>query len=142
VPYCPNCGKEAAVGAEFCQNCGARLNQAVTVRIPTSEPFAKYSGRAITLVILWVFGLGALILSYTWYFVSSDANVAYVAWGILIVVTFASTEIIYEDAKKVNQAKGRKVVDATLWSLVTFLLWEVASPWYVFSRRKAALTSP
>lgn len=60
---------------------------------------------------------------------------------LLLLVVFGSTEIIYEDAKAVNKTKGRKVLNATLWSLVTFVLWEVSIPWYVLSERKNALVS-
>jgi hypothetical protein len=39
----------------------------------------------------------------------------------------------------VNRVRGFKAVNPLGWSLFTFFLWIVALPWYLFSKRKAAL---
>jgi RNA polymerase subunit RPABC4/transcription elongation factor Spt4 len=142
LALCPNCQREVSAEAKFCRNCGANLStpagEATVIHLPVSS---NLSVRAKILLILWPLGFVGWAFDYLSYFMAAADSFYWTGVGLLLVVVFGSTEIIYEDAKAVNKAKGRKVLDATLWSLVTFLLWEVAIPWYVFSRRKNALES-
>jgi hypothetical protein len=138
LAFCPNCGREVSAEAKFCTHCGRSLSTPAD-KAPISNPPSSLglSIRAKILLILWPLGFVGWALNYL-----STTDVLYWTGLILLfVVVFGSTEIIYEDAKAVNKTKGRKVLDATLWSLVTLLLWEVAIPWYVFSRSKNALIS-
>lgn len=97
----------------------------------------SFSVRAKILLVLWPIGFAGLAS----YYLATTDSLYYTGLAVLFLVVIASTELIYEDAKAVNKAKGRKVLDATLWSLVTFVLWEVSIPLYLFSRRKSALVS-
>jgi zinc-ribbon domain len=139
LPFCPSCGKEVDLAAKFCRNCGTNLSSApisASMQVPPYAPVRVSSVRAKLLVVLWVIGLPGIVLTYV-----TTSEIYWAALFTVIAVTFASTELGYEDAKNINKAKGRKVLDPTLWSLVMFLLWEVANPWYVFSRRKSALAN-
>jgi hypothetical protein len=140
LPFCPSCGKEADLAAKFCRNCGANLSGApisASVQTPQSVPLEVSSVRANVLLVLWVVGLVGFVLLY----VVTSSEVYWAAFVTVFVVDIASTELGYEDAKNINKAKGRKVLDPTLWSLVMFLGWEVATPWYFFSRRKTAMAN-
>jgi len=56
-----------------------------------------------------------------------------------LILTLIATELVYRDARRINQEKGSKLLNATLWSLLTLLFWFVTLPVYVFVRRKDAL---
>jgi hypothetical protein len=92
------------------------------------------------IILLWIVGLVGLAWAYGSYFVQSY-DVYWEGFAVVIVAGLVETELVYEDAKAINKLKGAKVLDATLWSLVAFLLFEIAVPWYVFSRRKSAISS-
>jgi hypothetical protein len=49
-----------------------------------------------------------------------------------IAIIIGSDILVYFDAKKVNELRGAKVINATNWLLYCLLLWIVALPWYVF----------
>ncbi|MDA4126067.1 MAG: zinc ribbon domain-containing protein [Thaumarchaeota archaeon] len=49
-------------------------------------------------------------------------------------------EFVYQDAKAINELVGTKAIDPVGWSLFVFLLAIIALPWYVFGRRKEALS--
>ena len=57
----------------------------------------------------------------------------------MLAVALGATYVVHHDARAINQAKGSEVLNIIRWSVVTFFLWIVTIPWYVFSRRKAAL---
>jgi hypothetical protein len=82
------------------------------------------------LIILWVIGLvGVVLLSV----------VLWVGALTMLVVALGGTFVVHHDAKEIDQAKGSEVLNVIRWSVATFFLWIVTIPWYVFSRRKAAL---
>jgi hypothetical protein len=143
IHFCPNCGKEVADGAKFCVSCGSSLPQVADhgTPVPTLPLNTSQTGKGSTLLILWLVGLTGLVILYVSSYVTLSVTEYWVGFALAVAVTLIATESIYRDAKKVNQLKGRRVLDPTLWSLVTFLAFEIALPWYVFSRRKNALAS-
>jgi hypothetical protein len=52
------------------------------------------------------------------------------------VCTLLAVEFVYRDARALNQAKGTKFVDATLWSLISLFLSFIALALYIFVARK------
>jgi hypothetical protein len=82
------------------------------------------------LIILWVIGLVGLVLL---------SVVLWVGGLTMLVVALGATFVFHHDVKEINQAKGSEVLNVIRWSVATFFLWIVTIPWYVFSKRKAAL---
>jgi UPF0716 family protein affecting phage T7 exclusion len=82
------------------------------------------------LIVLWVIGLVGLVLLFV---------VLWVGGLTMLAVALGATYILHHDAKAINQAKGREVLNVVRWSVVMFFLWLVAIPWYVFLKRKAAI---
>jgi uncharacterized membrane protein YiaA len=104
-------------------------------------------GRTITetvghndlLVSVWVI----LLVGLSIYLVGIDIGSSdlWVAGFVIALITeLAATEVIYDDAKAINKAKGTKVLGATSWSLFAFFLAIIAVPLYSFSYRKTALS--
>ena len=140
MPFCPNCGKELT-SENYCPYCGTRLRQPSSGLQPAAgaAPQLHKIGHRAALIAIWAVGIADLPL---YYYLAYSGTAFYWAAGVLLfAVTIAATEMIYRDAKAINQLASRKVLDATLWSLMAFVLWEVAIPFYVFSRRDTALVS-
>jgi ribosomal protein L40E len=87
-------------------------------------------GHHALLVVLFVFGLLDIVITFTY---------ALAGFFIGIIIAVVSTEAIYQDAKAINKLKGVKVVSPIGWSLFAFVFWVLALPWYVFSKRPAAM---
>lgn len=70
----------------------------------------------------------------------SKSAVIFLLEGIpLPVALFAAPILVYKDASKINRTKGFKALNATLWSILLFLIGYVALPWYAFVSRKKAI---
>jgi hypothetical protein len=82
------------------------------------------------LIVLWVIGLVGLVLLFV---------VLWVGGLTMLAVALGATYVVHHDVRAINQAKGSEVLSIIRWLVVTFFLWIVAIPWYVFLRRKAAL---
>ena len=140
MPFCPVCGKEVLSDSRFCPNCGRELGGASTLAPQQGSPSQPTSssrqvptrdvGHRELMIALWILGIvGIVILE------------AHSTWAYLVVIAadLASVEAVYEDAKAINRFSGKKTLDETLWSLLVLVLWIVAIPFYVFSRREEAL---
>jgi hypothetical protein len=87
-------------------------------------------GHYNVLVSLTIMAFVTLALEYVIFW-------AFIAYG---AVAIASTEVVWRDAKAINQALGAKVIAASWWSLFAFIFCAITVPLYTFERRKTALS--
>ena len=45
-------------------------------------------------------------------------------------------------ARTINRAKGRNVVGTGAWTILVIFFWIITMSWYVFSKRRRAISEP
>jgi hypothetical protein len=129
-------------GKEICEEQAAAIN---FPKLQLSKPgtFSIGEGLAPDKIghYRWLVGISfASLLVYALFYVSEIFTTNSVWFYVPYVVSsFAGAEVVWEDAKAINNAIGAKEIAAGWWSLFAFMLTFVGVPVYAFERRKNVL---